>query len=832
MNPRPGRAPARSVARVLLAAVLATAPVLAAPVLAAPTASGISPADAAAAGYVPNPAPRHARITIDSVTPDVLDGTAVGGTVQGVPTVTVTGTVHNLTDAPIDDIDVRLQRGPRAQSAAAVREPLTWSEASFPLAGDFQPVVDTLAPGASTGFRVSMPARAVPGHPGPDLQLTENGVYPLLVNVNGSPGGAGAARLDDARTLLPVLDAPRPDATRTDTARPGAATPAPATPAPATPAPEPGESDQPAAPPAPAGSPLTLVLPLAVSPTRLAHVPGADGPDAVVGLTDDSLPRALARDGRLTGLLDAADGAFAAPGGAELRRATCIAVDPDLLDTVSSVADGRRVVVGSGEPVPESLADDARTWLEHLRTTVGDECLVSLPAAQADLDAVAGVGEPELVGAALDRPGTVRRVLGRDPLPDVVLPASGTLAPGTAAGLGLDRGTVVTAASSTRTDTGLVPPAGVVELAGSGLRALTYEPAQGAALAATGEHPENPRYSDPGQRYWLSADSPAARLQDARATLLAGVAGSPSAPGAPDAGVFAVPPAVWSVDGTQAASLLRTFTEQLRAGRMRPLPLTERLAGAVTTPAGRVADDPTGAGDPGAVPVTAVDSVRDSMRGLATLEDLVDDSDPAAGGATAHLAPIAGDALRALSVTGRREDGDGVTLGADTGRAARDRTLWRLERLGRTVRDALGRVDLLPPGSVFTMASPNSPLLLVTRNGLPFPVQVTVHVEAPESLKVEPVGMVQVPANGSRTLQLPTEAVGDDPSRRTVRLTLLDASGRPLSQPVVLSVQSGGYPLAVAFTVAAGALALALAVRRYLRYRRGTYDPADEGHRP
>ena len=37
MNPRPGRAPARSVARVLLAAVLATAPVLAAPVLAAPT---------------------------------------------------------------------------------------------------------------------------------------------------------------------------------------------------------------------------------------------------------------------------------------------------------------------------------------------------------------------------------------------------------------------------------------------------------------------------------------------------------------------------------------------------------------------------------------------------------------------------------------------------------------------------------------------------------------------------------------------------------------------------------------------------------------------------
>ncbi|MFD2395134.1 hypothetical protein ACFSSF_16900 [Dietzia aerolata] len=57
-------------------------------------------------------------------------------------------------------------------------------------------------------FSLSMPARAIPGRAGPDLQLTEPGVYPVLVNLNGTPVGGSPARLDDTRTLLPVLEAP------------------------------------------------------------------------------------------------------------------------------------------------------------------------------------------------------------------------------------------------------------------------------------------------------------------------------------------------------------------------------------------------------------------------------------------------------------------------------------------------------------------------------------------------------------------------------------------------------------------------------------------------
>ena len=840
-------------AALCVSAALAVVPVLGIPQagVSPSTAAAITPAESAAAGYVPDPAPAAVRVSLGSVSPEVFDGSTVGGTTGGVPTVTITGTIRNVGRTPVTGVEVRMQRGPRLTNPAAIREPLVWPESDYALTGPFQSVTETLDPGAEVAFQISMPALPVPDQtPTPvDLRLVERGVYPLLVNVNGDPDGTGIARLDDARTLLPVLRVPVTGNAAADPA--GNAGNGPADPSgnrsdPGSPDRAPEATADPAAPdPAP---PLTVVLPVATAPTRLAHIPGSDGPEPVVALAADSLPRELGPEGRLTGLLEAADRGFSGPGGAQLRQATCIAVDPDLVDTAEAIAAGRPVIVDDGQPVPDSLAEDARHWLDRLRTTVGDGCLVALGAAQADLDAVASVDDRQLVGAALDRPGTLTRVLGRPPIPDLLLPASGTMDPGTPRALGVTGGAVITAATATRTDTGRVPDPGVVELADvPGLRAVTFDPVLGASLAATGSRPENPRYSAPDTRYWLEADSPAARLQDARAALLAPLMDQPppaaddatdpdddtDAPSAPpDPGVFVVPPAVWSVDGDSAASLLRLLGNTLDSGALRPEPLTERLTGPVTVPAGSLTPHPTGAGDPGAVDETTIDGVRRAMSGLETLQRLVDSTDPRSQYAAAHLAPITGDALRALSVTGRRAGGDGITLDSETGQIARSRTTERLDHLDATVRGALGRIDLLPPGSVFTMASPNSPLLLVARNGLPFPIQVSVDIDAPEGLRVEPVDTVRVPASGSRTLQLPTEASDQISGRQTVRLTLLDTEGRPLSQPVELEVQSGRYPLAVVFTLAAGALALVLVGRRYLRYRRGTPDPADEGHRP
>ncbi|WP_241737350.1 DUF6049 family protein, partial [Dietzia sp. CQ4] len=323
-----------------------------------------------------------------------------------------------------------------------------------------------------------------------------------------------------------------------------------------------------------------------------------------------------------------------------------------------------------------------------------------------------------------------------------------------------------------------------------------------------------------------------------------GSATNPSAAAGDDAavagqGVLAVPPQVWGVDEESANSLLETLGDQLSTGRMRAVPLSERLTGPVTIPEGTLAEDPTGAVDPGLADPFADDPGGDTVRRLAgalsgtgTLRSLVDTSDPTSADAAAHLDPLVGDALRAISETGRRAGGDGLTFETGTGAAARDRGATRLARLGETVTASLARVDLLTPGSVFTMASPNSPLMLVTRNALPFPVRVDVTVTAPEDITVDPVGLIQIPAAGSRTLQVPTQSDSEGGVRHTVVFALHGPDGTRLSDPVELSVQSGGYPVAQGFAIAAAALALVLGGRRYLRYRRGILDPADEGHRP
>lgn len=859
MNRRPGGRLVRAVVPVTVCAALASAPLWGVgPVLA------VTPEQATAEGYIPNPAPALARITIDEVTPRVLDGTAAGGpepvsTEAGVPTVTVSGSIRNVGDVPLESVDVRLQRGPRADDAESVREPLVWSEPSFGVRGEFLRVAETLAPGESVPYRVSMPAREVPGSLGVDLQLTEPGVYPLLVNVNGTPQGGSPARLDDARTLLPVPAAPAP------TPLPGVDQPGVDQPGVRLPgAGLPGVDDDEVGVPGPADGPnpapvaLTMLWPLAAAPTRIALVPGENGPDPVVALTDDSLLGELSEEGRLTGLVRAAARAFDGPGGPELRRALCLAVDPDLLGTVSELADGRPVVIDdrdedeSGPVDSQVVAANASRWLEELRALADGGCVVTLPAAQADLDVVGAVGDTTLSSAALDRSDSVERTLDVAPVSDLLIPASGALAPGTPRALTVSGTTAIVAAPSTRTDTGLVPATGLAGLAGAdGGRALTFSAAVGAALAATGENPENPRYSDPDTRYWLTADSPAARLQDARAALLAPVVdaaaeaaagadtGAPNEPDQGDQGVLAVPPQVWTIDGQAAGSLLESLGAQLSAGRMRAVSLPERLSGPVTIPGASLAEDPTGAVDPGAVdpsgddPAGPVDRrLAAAVEGINTLRSLVDTSDPVSAGADEHIDPMVGDALRVVSETGRRAGGDGLTSDSGTGAAARARSTGRLQRLQETVAGSLARVDLLPPGSIFTMASPNSPLLLVTRNTLPFPVRVNVEVTAPPDLRVDPVGIVQIPAAGSRTLQVPTQSDAEGGVRHTVTFALSGPDGRALSEPVRLSVQTGGYPVAQGFALAAAALALLLGGRRYLRYRRGILDPEDEGHRP
>ena len=70
---------------------------------------------------------------------------------------------------------------------------------------DFTTVSPELQRGQKAKFSLSVPMRSAAKH---SLDIAAPGVYPLLVNVNGTPDYGEPARLDNARFLLPVLGVP------------------------------------------------------------------------------------------------------------------------------------------------------------------------------------------------------------------------------------------------------------------------------------------------------------------------------------------------------------------------------------------------------------------------------------------------------------------------------------------------------------------------------------------------------------------------------------------------------------------------------------------------
>ena len=138
------------------------------------------------------------QLRIDHVTPDVVTTTSE-------PVVTVTGTVTNVGDRPVHDVMVRLEHAAAVTSSSALRTTLAGEPVDFSAVGDFTTVSQDLARGQSVPFRLAYPVRSA-DHPA--IGIDKPGVYPLLVNVNGTPDYGSAARLDDARFLLPVLGVP------------------------------------------------------------------------------------------------------------------------------------------------------------------------------------------------------------------------------------------------------------------------------------------------------------------------------------------------------------------------------------------------------------------------------------------------------------------------------------------------------------------------------------------------------------------------------------------------------------------------------------------------
>ncbi len=154
-------------------------------------------------------------------------------------------------------------------------------------------------------------------------------------------------------------------------------------------------------------TPVTAVAVLASRPSRVA-------PDTFI---DDHLAEEVGPGGRLTDLLAAAG-----------RNGRSWLVDPALIVSLTDMADGYRLTDGQAG----AGSADARAWLAGFDQL--DTPGRRLPYADADVNVLADIGHPELLGSATSTDGLPATITG---LRVAVLPAGGTL---TGQGLGVITG--------------------------------------------------------------------------------------------------------------------------------------------------------------------------------------------------------------------------------------------------------------------------------------------------------------------------------------------------------------------------------------------------------
>jgi hypothetical protein len=311
-------------------------------------------------------------LEISAVTPRIVTA--------GTPAVTVEGKVTNTGDRRIDAIQVRLQRGEAISSDKEFRD---LQSQSTDTAGPFQDVAKTLEPGDSADVKVSVPLSGERG----TLRITEPGVYPLLVNVNGRPDYSQQARLAAVSVPLPVMSVP----------------------------------GGPAAQPKPQPPSVTIMWPLLDEHPR--RLPTTDGGKTTL-LSDDDLATSLGVGGRLFNLVNSLYAA--AQSDTELLRSMCFVVDPDLLETVAAMSQGYQVRGAGGQVTAGKGRDIASDWLGQVRDLTNGHCVLSVPYADADLVSLSRAGAVDLAQLALAGSAVVKDLLSVQPLPDVYWPAGGT----------------------------------------------------------------------------------------------------------------------------------------------------------------------------------------------------------------------------------------------------------------------------------------------------------------------------------------------------------------------------------------------------------------------
>ncbi|OBG97292.1 hypothetical protein A5697_19150 [Mycobacterium sp. E3251] len=722
------------------------------------------------------------RVRIDQVTPDVV-------TTSSQPVVTVSGMVTNIGDRPVRDVMVRLEHAGAITASTGLRTTLDGDTDGYQPAADFLTVAPELQRGQEAGFTLSAPLRSLTKQ---SLGIDKPGIYPVLVNVNGTPDYGAPARLDNARFLLPVVGVPPDQA---------------------------GDLGSAVAPDTSKPVWITMLWPLADRP-RLA--PGVPGGTIPVRLVDDDLATSLASGGRLDILLSAAEVATSHdvdPDGA-VGRALCLAVDPDLLVTVNAMTAG--YVVSDSPEGPAQLPGTpthpgagqaaAAEWLNRLRALAHRTCVAPLPYAQADLDALQRVNDRGLsatattdVNSIVDRILDVASVRGATLLPD------GPLTNRAVNLIGANESSVAIAAADLSAADAQGSAEATVDTAPRRLSpqvvVAPFDPAVGAALAGAGSSPAVPTYLDSSLTVRLAHDSVTARRQDALGSMFWHALRHDDAPRTQ----ILVPPATWNLQADDAHVILTALTTTIRSGLAVPRPLPAVIAeastraeqsepaGAYTSARGRFGDDVTAAvaGQVGRLWGLTSALSTDERTGLTGIQ---------------YTAPLREDMLRALSQSEPPDTRNGMAQ-------------QRLAVVGKTINDLFGAVTIVNPGGSYTLATEHSPLPLALHNGLAVPIRVRLQVDAPPGMTVTDVGQIELPP-GYLPLRVPIEV--NFTQRVAIDVTLRTPEGLRLGEPVRLSVHSNAYgKVLFAITMTAAAVLILLAGRRLWHRFRGQPDRAD-----
>ena len=767
------KVPAAMLARLL--AVLALLTLVAAPMALPHTAAGEP-------GAVP-----FLQVRIDRITPEVVTTTSE-------PTVTVSGTIVNVGDRPVRDVMVRLEHAAPVTSSAGLRTNLTGNVDQYEAVADFITLAPELLRGQNVPFNLVYPLRSAEL---PSLHIDEPGVYPIMVNVNGTPDYGAPARLDDARFLLPVLGVP--------------AEPAADSAADTLTSVVPPDTSKPVR--------LTLLWPLADRPRLAAGAPGGTTP---VRLIDDDLATSLAPGGRLDTLLSAVDFATSPPvdPGGEVRNAMCLAVDPDLLVTVNAMTGGYVVNdapdAGPGTPThPGAGTDAAVGWLNRLKGLAQRICVAPTTYSQADLDALQRVGDTGLSAVATTRAADiVDQILGVTSTRGATLVGDGPLT-GPAVELLSAQGPTVAigAANSAAQDsaTGEPATADVQPVRYTPEVAVApFDPTVGAALAGAGTEPASPSYLDPSLDIPVKHDSAVARRQDAVGSLLWRGLHPDTEPRTQ----ILAPPLAWNLAPEDAQAILTAVASTIHSGLAVARPLPAVIAEANALPSQDLASTPDGAlGNPrGRFDDGVVSGIAAATTRLWGLSGALTTDERTGLTGAQYTAPLREDLLRALSQT--------VPPDARNGLAQQ-----RLTTVGHTIDDLFGAVTIVNPGGSYTLATEHSPLPLALRNDLPVPIRVRLHIAAPPGMTVTDMGEIMLPP-GYLPLKVPIEV--HFTQRVAVDVALHTADGLPLGEPVRLSVHSNAYGKVLFFITLTGGVVLALLVGRRLWHRfRGEPDPAD-----